>query len=122
MTQFDAILYREQRPGRGALPWLDSTVVFHHRQSGIDGIEVADTYREGQPRRVRVGDLPSGLRDALLLMRAGAQWRVIAPDPPSVGVESAASMSVHVIELLEVDSLPQSRSDEGMSRGNGRGG
>lgn len=108
LKQMNGILYEERRKGAGPMPWLDSTVVFHHRRMDMAGHVFEDTYAVNQPKRHLVGEMGADLQSALLLMRAGARWRVVALSPSASGPQAgsdgrrSANLVVHEIELLEI--------------------
>ena len=91
-------------PGaRAAAPGDHVTVQYRGRL--INGNEFDSSYRRGKPAIVRPGDVIAGWREALGMMRPGAEWRLfIAPElayaltpPPSIPPNALLIFDVSMI-------------------------
>ena len=96
--------YQVLRAGNGQSPSLDSTVRIAYRGTRLDGQEFDSTYRDGKPAEFSLAKLIPGLREALQLMREGAQWRVFIPAERAFGETGplADQTVIFDVELLKV--------------------
>jgi FKBP-type peptidyl-prolyl cis-trans isomerase FklB len=60
-------------------PKLQDTVVVNYTGSLIDGTELNNSYKAGQPAVFQVAGVIKGWTEALLLMSPGDKWRVFVP-------------------------------------------
>ena len=85
------VQYREVEKGSGAKPNQASDVQIQYKGSLYDGRTFVDTSKpqQGQtagPVAMKVNQIPlTGLREALLMMPAGARWEVVLPADKAYG-------------------------------------
>ena len=85
------VQYREIVKGNGAKPTQNSDVQIQYKGSLYDGRTFVDTSQpqQGQPAgpvSMKVSQIPlTGLREALVMMRAGARWEVAIPADKAYG-------------------------------------
>ena len=85
------VQYREIVKGNGAKPTQNSDVQIQYKGSLYDGRTFVDTSKpqEGQaagPVSMKVSQIPlTGLREALVMMPAGARWEVAIPADKAYG-------------------------------------
>jgi FKBP-type peptidyl-prolyl cis-trans isomerase len=73
------------REGDGLKPNETDRVKVHYRSTGIDGTELAGSYRLGEPMIMPVKDKPlmAAWTEGLQLMRVGSKYRLFIP--PNLG-------------------------------------
>ena len=85
------VQYREVEKGSGAKPTQNSDVQLQYKGSLVDGRTFVDTNtpQQGQPAgpvTMKVSQIPlTGLREALVMMPAGARWEVVLPADKAYG-------------------------------------
>lgn len=85
------VQYREIVKGNGAKPTQNSDVQIQYKGSLHDGRTFVDTNtaQQGQPAgpvSMKVSQIPlTGLREALVMMPAGARWEVVLPADKAYG-------------------------------------
>jgi len=109
------VRYTELHPGRGRYPGEDDAVVVHYRSMRLDGSEVDNTYKAGQPVVWRHRDTPA-LWAALSWMRPGAKWKVASF--PNLSPEELKRRGItdqvflYEIELLDVQRTTAGSDDQ----------
>jgi len=102
----NGLQYRVLRPGTGVLAGYGDTVTLHYLGRKVDGTLIADTRREGSPRKFRVGGMLPGLNTALSYMREGALWEIVVPADQAYNERGplADHTLIFEMELLRVES------------------
>lgn len=77
--------------GDGPKPTPEDAVVVHQRISLVDGTVIQDTYRKAMPARFTMKEAIEGFREGLLLMSAGARYRLFLPPDLAWGRRGAGS-------------------------------
>lgn len=74
------VQYEVLQAGSGKPPRADDTVTVHYRAMLANGVEFDNTYEQGEPALLHLDHyLVPGLKEALLLMKEGDEWRVTIP-------------------------------------------
>lgn len=108
VTLPSGVQYQILRPGNGAHPTLDSTVVANYRGSLINGMEFDSSYAHGHPVTFPVSRMLPGWKDVLPRMRVGAKWKIWIPPQQAYGTRGQLprigpnEVLVFEIELLKV--------------------
>ena len=94
--------YEVLTPGSGPIPQPDSTVRVNYRVTDISGKEFS---RKDGGEFVVDKALP-GLREALLLMREGAKWRLFIPEKLGYGENTALADRTVILDVELQKILP----------------
>lgn len=80
MSLPSGVQYEVLQDGKGKQPGTRDTVLVHYRAMLANGVEFDNTYEQGKPASLNLGEyLVPGLKEALLLMKEGDEWRVTIP-------------------------------------------
>lgn len=108
VTLPSGVQYEVLKASSGARPGEEDAVVLSYEASLSDGTVFDSTYEDEQPLRLEMDEIVApGLKEALLLMNEGAQWRVVIP--PSMGFGRAGNNQlrrrdlIYTIELISVE-------------------
>jgi FKBP-type peptidyl-prolyl cis-trans isomerase FklB len=102
------VQYKVLAAGTGALPAEGDTVTCNLRGALLDGTELDDTFRHGNPARLDLHRIVPGLKEALLRMPVGSHWQVWIPYAQGYGEKGQAPMVqpyatlVYELELLAI--------------------
>jgi FKBP-type peptidyl-prolyl cis-trans isomerase FklB len=110
--------YRVITPGTGAVPNASDIVTFNSKLSTLDGKEVDNTAKRGQPAKFRPNQAPApGLREVLTMMPVGAKWEVFLPSTLAFmdagngpSIEPGATV-IYEIEVLSAEQPQPLTSD-----------
>jgi len=107
--------YRVITPGTGAVPNASDIVTFNSKLSTLDGKEVDNTAKRGQPAKFRPNQAPAqGLREVLTMMPVGAKWEVFLPSTlafmdagngPSIEPGAAVIYEIEVVSAEQPQPL-----------------
>jgi FKBP-type peptidyl-prolyl cis-trans isomerase len=101
--------YEVKKAGSGAQPKPSDTVVVHYRGTLIDGTEFDSSHGRGEPVTFRVDEVIDGWKEALPMMREGAEWRVFIPSELAYGSRGAGqdippnAALIFDIELISIE-------------------
>lgn len=92
---------------KAASPGMDDQVTVQYRGGLLDGTEFDSSYSRGQPASLPLNAVIKGWREALMLMKPGAKWRLFIPpelaydafSPPPI---PPGSLLIYDVELLSV--------------------
>ena len=110
-TTASGLQYQVLAPGNTAAPspgTRDQVTVQYHAKRA-DGTEFDSSAAHGHPATLRVDSVLKGWREALLLMKPGAEWRIFVPpdlaygNAPPPGVPPGALL-IYDLKLLAVTS------------------
>ncbi len=96
---------------KAASPSLKDRVTVHYRGRLLDGTEFDNSDKHQQAATFRLDGVLKGWREALQLMKPGAQWRVFLPPELAYGDNTPqsippGSMLVFDVELVRVEPPP----------------
>ena len=107
VTLPSGVQYEVLKPGNGKRPAAGDAVLVSYQASLTNGAVFDSTYEDGEPARLQLEEIVvPGLKEALLLMNEGAQWRVVIP--PSMGFGTSGNNMlrrrdlIYEIELVSV--------------------
>lgn len=107
MKSSTGVIYRSLKDGDGANPLETDKVKFHQITTLIDGEEVENSYKRGEPDTGLLKESLSCLAEAVKLMKPGGKARIICPSETAFGKEGYGVIPpdaalVFEIELLEI--------------------
>lgn len=102
------VQYEILKAGTGGQPGAGDAVLVSYEASLTNGAVFDTTYEDGKPVRLQVDEIVvPGLKEALLLMKEGAKWRVVIP--PRMGFARSGNNQlrrrdlIYEIELVAVE-------------------
>lgn len=107
VTLPSGLQYKVLKAGNGKKPAEDDTVVCNYRASLLDGTEFEST-EQGKPASLVVSRLNAGWKEAMRMMPAGSQWRIVVPSKLAYGERGMGGdigpneTLVYEVELLAV--------------------
>ena len=107
VTTASGLQYRILSPGKGRSPKPGDVVTVNYRGNLLDGTVFDSSYKRGQPATFPVDRVIPGWREALLLMKPGAKWRLFIPpklgydlnSPPPIPPGSLLVFDVHLLSV-----------------------
>ena len=108
VTTESGLQYKQVTAGDGAKPAAEDTVTVHYKGTLIDGTVFDSSYDRGEPIEFPVNGVIKGWTEALLMMKAGAKWKLFIPSDLAYGERGAggsippSATLIFEIELLEV--------------------
>ncbi len=106
---------------KAASPVPTDRVTVHYRGRLIDGTEFDSSDAHAQAATFNVGSVIKGWREALLMMKPGAKWRLFIP--PELGYDLNApptippgSLLIFDVELLKIEPAPVMSPEAAKSR------
>lgn len=108
VTLDSGLQYREIKAGEGKSPQLTNSVTVNYRGTLIDGSEFDSSYSRGKPSSFHVKKVIRGWREALQLMKVGAQWELFIPPDLAYGKRGHTkaippnSALIYQVELISV--------------------
>ncbi len=109
ITTASGLRYRVLKEGTGPVPGKDSIAVIHYRGTLVDGTEVFNTYKRGEPIKLPLERSLPAWKEALRLMKTGSKFVLfIPPDlaykdhgkPPAI---TPNSVLIYEAELLAIE-------------------
>ena len=106
-------------------PTMTDHVTVHYRGRLLDGTEFDSSDNHAQAATFGLNGVIKGWREALLLMKPGAKWRVFVPpelgyDLNSPPVIPPGSLLIYDLELLKVEAQPVMKSPAAKAPGHKR--
>ena len=107
VTTASGLEYQELKAGSGDSPRMGDSVVVNYRGTLLDGSEF-DSSKRGEPATFVVGHVIPGWNEALVLMKAGAKWKLFIPPQLAYDLRSPTpsippgSMLLFEVELVSV--------------------
>lgn len=103
------VQYEVLKNGSGSKPVEGDVVLVSYQASLPDGKIFDTTYEEGEPLRMALDDIAiPGLKEALLLMTEGSQWRVVIPPKMGFGRSGNNRLRrrdvIYEIELVDIEA------------------
>jgi FKBP-type peptidyl-prolyl cis-trans isomerase FklB len=103
------VQYEVLKLGSGSKPVEGDVVLVSYQASLPDGKIFDTTYEEGEPLHMALDDIAiPGLKEALLLMPEGSQWRVVIPPKMGFGRSGNNRLRrrdvIYEIELVDIES------------------
>jgi FKBP-type peptidyl-prolyl cis-trans isomerase FklB len=106
-TTASGLQYEIVTQGTGPTPTAEDSVVCHYRGTLIDGTEVDNSYKRGEPVTFAVGGVIKGWTEALQLMPVGSKYKLYIPQELAYGTGDrgpipAGSVLLFDLELLQI--------------------
>ena len=108
VTLPSGVQYEVLKPGSGEPPQAGDNVIISYQASLPDGTVIDTTDDDGEPRYIPLNDIAvPGLKEAMLMMNAGARWKLVIP--PSMGLGRTGNRMlrrrdlIYDIELISID-------------------
>ncbi len=107
VTTSSGLQYKIIKPGNGATPKLEDTVVTHYKGTLIDGREFDSSIKRNKPATFPVKGVIKGWTEALQLMKVGAKWQLFIPSDIAYGDSKRSELiqpnSTLIFELELID-------------------
>jgi FKBP-type peptidyl-prolyl cis-trans isomerase len=112
ITTESGLQYEIIREGEGIYPKPEDIVSVHYRGTLISGKEFDNSYKRGQPAKVRVREVLPGWAEALQKVKVGSKFRIFVPPHLGYGSRSAGakgivgpqSTLIFEVELLGIEN------------------
>jgi FKBP-type peptidyl-prolyl cis-trans isomerase len=106
-TTASGLQYEVITQGSGPMPAATDSVVCHYRGTLLDGTEIDNSYKRGEPVTFAVGGVITGWTEALQLMPVGSKYKLYIPQQLAYGTMDrgnipGGSLLVFDVELLEI--------------------
>jgi FKBP-type peptidyl-prolyl cis-trans isomerase FklB len=108
ITTPSGLQYEILTEGKGEPPTENDKVAIHFRSKITQGIEFANSYKHKEPVPVYVKGQIKGWREALVMMKPGAKWRLFVPSELAYGTREVGkgvgpnSTLIFELELVSV--------------------
>lgn len=104
--------YKIIEEGSGSYPKPDDIVSVHYRGTLINGTEFDNSYKRGEPTKVRVKDVLPGWAEALQKVKTGSKFEIYVPPHLGYGARYAGvggivgpqSALIFEVELLGIEN------------------
>jgi FKBP-type peptidyl-prolyl cis-trans isomerase FklB len=115
-TLESGLQYEVIEAGEGALPSESDTVEVHYQGTLIDGFVFDSSRQRGKPVKFNLNQVIPGFKEALLLMKPGAKWKVVIPPELAYGAKGAGTrigpnetliFDLELIKVVEKDKSAQ---------------
>jgi FKBP-type peptidyl-prolyl cis-trans isomerase len=107
--------YKVLKQGTGRTPKAGDTVTLNYRSRRIDGFEFASSFKQDKPASVGVNQVIPAWREALQLMKEGAQWQLTVPPDLAYGAKGAPGVEPNSALVFEVELLAVTPAAKGKS-------
>jgi FKBP-type peptidyl-prolyl cis-trans isomerase FklB len=97
------VLHKGDPKAPAAAPGDHVTVQYRGRL--ISGTEFDSSYRRGKPAIIRPNDVIAGWREALSLMRPGAEWRLFIPPDLAYALAPPPSIPPNALLIFDVSMI-----------------
>lgn len=108
VTLPDGLQYQVLNEGRanGEAPDNDAVALVNYHGTLVDGTVFGDSFRDGKPAEIPVGQAFRGLSEGLKLMKTGAKWRLVIPPDLAYGAAgSGARIPPNATLIIDVELL-----------------
>lgn len=114
VTTASGLQYHVLNPGSGEGPKPTDEVTVNYRGTLLNGTEFDSSYKRGQPATFPVNGVIPGWREALVLMKPGAKWKLFIPpnlayderSPPPIPPGSLLVFDVEMIGVKAAAKAP----------------
>lgn len=113
VTLESGLQYEVIKPGEGTPPENGASVEVHYHGTLIDGTVFDSSRARGKPARFNLDKVVPGFKEALTLMKPGAQWRIVIPPELAYGKRGAGKAVgpnetlIFDLELISVAEKPK---------------
>ncbi len=112
VTLPSGLQYEVVAMGAGVSPKESETVLVHYRGTLIGGKEFDSSYSRGEPATFSVNGVIPGMKEALLLMKPGAKWKLYVPSALAYGDRQAGpdigpnAVLIFDVEMISINPPP----------------
>jgi FKBP-type peptidyl-prolyl cis-trans isomerase len=107
VTLPSGLQYKVIVEGAGKSPKATDNVTVHYRGTLIDGTEFDSSYTRGKPATFQADRVIAGWKEALLLMKEGAKWRLFIPAKLGYGERGALpNIPPNAALIFDVELIP----------------
>jgi FKBP-type peptidyl-prolyl cis-trans isomerase FklB len=85
ITRESGLQYKVISTGKGKQPKATDSITAHYKGTLINGKEFDSSYRRGEPATFNVGQVISGWKEILPMMKEGDKWQVFIPSNLAYG-------------------------------------
>jgi FKBP-type peptidyl-prolyl cis-trans isomerase FklB len=104
-TTASGLQYEVVVAGTGPRPTPSDSVTCHYAGTLIDGTEVDNSYKRGEPVTFAVGGVIKGWTEALQLMNVGSKYKLYIPQELAYGTHETGSIPAGSVLLFEIELL-----------------
>ena len=97
--------YEVVQEGKGPSPTASDTVKVHYTGTLIDGTKFDSSYDRKEPVEFPVGGVIKGWTEALMLMNAGAKFKLAIPSDLAYGPQGRPSIPANSVLVFDVELL-----------------
>jgi FKBP-type peptidyl-prolyl cis-trans isomerase len=105
VTLASGLQYKVLKEGNGPKPAIDDTVMCNVRATLLDGTELDDTVKSGQPKTLKIKGSIKAFTEALPLMAVGSKWELFVPPSLAFGESGAGPIGPNATLKYEVELL-----------------
>jgi FKBP-type peptidyl-prolyl cis-trans isomerase FklB len=105
VTLPSGLQYKILKEGKGPKPALGDTVTCHFRATLLNGTELDDSRRRGQPKTVKVNGAIKAFTEALQLMPVGSKWELFVPPGLAYGESGTGPIGPNATLKYELELL-----------------
>ncbi|PHR94815.1 MAG: hypothetical protein COA78_31500 [Blastopirellula sp.] len=105
VTTESGLQYKILKPGTGATPKPEDTVVCHYKGTFLDGKEFDSSYSRNEPASFPVLQVIKGWTEALQLMKVGAKWQLTIPGNLAYGPQGRSGIPPNAVLLFDIELL-----------------
>ena len=105
LTTKSGLQYKIIKPGTGATPKPEDTVVCHYKGTFLDGKEFDSSYSRNEPASFPVQGVIAGWTEALQLMKVGAKWQLTIPGELAYGPQGRPGIPANAVLLFDIELL-----------------
>ena len=104
-TLDSGLQYRILTEGSGKTPKPTDTVTVQYRGTLINGTEIDNSYKRGQPTTFPVSGVIRGWTEALQLMKEGAKWELFIPPELGYGERGTGPIPSNSVLIFEIELI-----------------
>ncbi|MFT7004631.1 MAG: FKBP-type peptidyl-prolyl cis-trans isomerase FkpA [Sulfurimonas sp.] len=95
--------YKVTKFGKGESPKLESTVIIDYKASLVDGYEFDNTYNTKKPAHLSMINVVNGLKEGLMLMKAGSKFTLYIPSSLGYGDVQMVDIPPNSVLIFEIE-------------------
>lgn len=105
VTLPSGLQYRILVAGAGPKPAASGTVACRFRANLLEGTELDDTFKESEPKTLKLKETIKGLSEALQLMPCGSKWELVVPPNLAYGETGLGPIGPNATLKYELELL-----------------
>jgi len=109
VTLPDGLQYVAITNGTGPVPEATDIVTLNYRSTLLDGTEVENSLKRGQPAKIPVNKVLPGWSEALQKMNVGSKWQLFIPAQLAYGEQGWHNVPPNSAIIMEVELLAVER-------------